>query len=144
MDAKSNQCRGLKQDGERCGARPIAGGRYCFFHAPGLEERRQEVRRAGGITRTRRIAVLPVDTPDAPLKTIGDVSALMAETINHTRRGQLDPRVANALGYLAGILLKSLEQGEIEERLMRLEALMGTKNSQAGEFEFRPKERPSA
>ena len=41
------------------------------------------------------------------------------------RRGQLDPRVANAEGYLASILLNALDQGPVEERLSRLEATLG-------------------
>jgi hypothetical protein len=41
------------------------------------------------------------------------------------RRGQLDPRVGNAVGYLASILLGALQQGPLEERLSRLEATLG-------------------
>jgi hypothetical protein len=33
-----------------------------------------------------------------PLGTTNDVSTLPADSINHLRRGELDPRVANALG----------------------------------------------
>ncbi len=29
------------------------------------------------------------------------------------RRGEIDPRVANAVGYLSGTLLKALQQGDI-------------------------------
>ena len=40
------------------------------------------------------------------------------------RRGQLDPRVANAMGYLTSVLLRSLEQGPIEERLAKIEVTL--------------------
>jgi hypothetical protein len=49
-----------------------------------------------------------------------DVSAFLSDTINRLRRGQLDPRVANAMGYLTSVLLRSLEQGPIEERLAKI------------------------
>jgi hypothetical protein len=48
--------------------------------------------------------------------------ALLTDSINRLRRGQLDPRVANAMGYLTGVLLRALEQGAVEERLARIEA----------------------
>jgi hypothetical protein len=48
----------------------------------------------------------------------------LAKSINDVLRGTLDPRVANSAGYLANILLRSLEQGPLEERMARLEAAL--------------------
>ena len=51
------------------------------------------------------------------------------------RKGQLDPRVSNAIGYRAGILLRALEQGPTEERLAKLETILGlASNSQTGKL----------
>jgi hypothetical protein len=62
----------------------------------------------------------------------------LADSINRLRRGQLDPRVANAMGYLASILLKALDQ-RLEERLAYLEAVISGKREHESEaFEFRP------
>ena len=69
--------------------------------------------------------MLPPETPDNPLRSTTDVSTLLSESINQVRRGQLDPRVANAVGYLASILLNALDQGLVEERLSRVEATLG-------------------
>jgi len=66
-----------------------------------------------------------MDVPDMPLGTFKDVSNLLAESISQVRRGQLDPRIANAVGYLSGILLKALEQGAVEERLLKIETALG-------------------
>ena len=68
--------------------------------------------------------MLPIDTPDHPLGNTLDVSAFLADSINQLRRGQLDPRVANAVGYLASVLLRSLEQGPLEERMAKVEAAL--------------------
>jgi hypothetical protein len=68
--------------------------------------------------------VLPADAPDNPLRSTHDVSSLLGESINHVRKGQLDPRIANAVGYLASILLGALQQGPLEERLARIEAAL--------------------
>lgn len=88
---------------------------------------RGRARQAGGVARSRVSAVLPGDTQDLPLSRTSDVCALLAESINQVRRGQLDPRVANAVGYLASILLGALQQGPLEERLQRLEATLDLK-----------------
>ena len=69
-----------------------------------------------------RPVALPGSVPDVPLDDTRDVVRLLADTINHVRRGEIDPRVANSVGYLAGILIKALERGEIEARLEALEA----------------------
>jgi hypothetical protein len=62
---------------------------------------------------------------------VGDVTDLLGETINQVRRGQIDPRAANTLGYLATALLKALQQGDTEARLRAIEAvLIGTKPKQ--------------
>jgi hypothetical protein len=68
------------------------------------------------------MATLPEVTPDAPLANAHDVSELLAQTINQVRRGELDPKVGNAVGYLAGIFLKTIQQTEIENRIAALEA----------------------
>jgi hypothetical protein len=79
--------------------------------------------------------VLPSNTPDHPLGNTKEVSAFLADSVNRLRRGQLDPRVANAMGYLTSILLHALEQGPMEERLAKLEATLGFAPNPQGELD---------
>lgn len=83
----------------------------------------RRARSAGGIKRSRHATVLLPDTPDHHLGNTKEVADLLADSINRLRRGQLDPRVANAVGYLSTVLLRALEQGPLEERMAQLEAL---------------------
>jgi hypothetical protein len=118
---KSRFCQAFKPDGGgKCGARPIAGSSYCFFHDPEKSAEREAAQRAGGLR--NKLAVLPSTAPDAPLLDARDVVRLLAETINQVRRGEVDPKVANAVGYLGGLLMKALHETEIEKRLAALEA----------------------
>ena len=123
MDS-SRQCEQVKSDGQRCRARPMKGSSFCFFHNPEVAQARATARQAGGVERSKPATVLPQDTPDLPLATVQEVATLLGQTINQVRRGQVDPRVSNAVGYLAGIMLKAMEQGEIEKRLLELEAIV--------------------
>lgn len=102
-----------------------SGKHLCVFHDPAKAAAGRRARRLGGINRSRAAAALPCETPDHPLNNVHDVSLLLGHSINQVRRGQLDPRVANAMGYLASILLGALQQGPLEARLSRLEATLG-------------------
>jgi hypothetical protein len=90
-----------------------------------VEDNGDADRRAGGIKRSRRALVLAPDTRDLALKHSSDVSTLIIDSINQLRRRELDPRVANGMGYLASVLLRSLEQGLMERRVSVLEWSLG-------------------
>ncbi len=83
-----------------------------------LSAERRAAQSAGG----SRIKTLAADAPDVKVADCRDVVALISETINQVRKGQVDPRVANAVGYLANVLIKAVEQGELERRLAEVEA----------------------
>jgi hypothetical protein len=122
----------MKPNGQRCNANAGQSG-YCFAHDPSLKGKRDAARKAGGRKRARGAVVLPMDAPDVPLKTVADVVALLAETINQTRKGALDPKVSNAVGYLGSVLLRALQEHEMEQRLAVLEAALKVRgNGQSG------------
>jgi hypothetical protein len=54
------------------------------------------------------------------VRNAADVTTLLATTINEVRQGKLDPKIANAVGYLAGVLLRALEIGDLAEPLASL------------------------
>jgi|SRR5579863_1886556 hypothetical protein len=134
----ANKCTFRKQDGSRCGANAQAVNGLCVFHDPAHATDGHRARQAGGVNRSRRAAALPADTPEHSLRDTRDVSALLGDSINRLRRGELEPRIANAIGYLASVLLRALEQGPMEERLAHLEAILG-KSGESEVFDFRPK-----
>jgi len=129
-------CRHIKSDQSHCRANARHGSIYCFFHDPDSAAERDAARKNGGRERSRRAAVLPGDTPDKPLESAVDVTRLLAETINQVRRGEVDPRVSNAVGYLASILLKAKERDELEQRVRRLESVLGQSTDPKSHFEF--------
>jgi hypothetical protein len=142
----AGQCRHMKADRSRCRANARHGSIYCFFHDPDSAIERETARKNGGRERSRRVTVLPTNTPDKRLDSASDVTVLLAETINQVRRGEIDPRVSNAVGYLTGILLKAKENDEIEQRLARLESILAAQqmnsksyldeNPDSGSLEF--------
>jgi hypothetical protein len=109
-------------------------GGLCFFHAH--PEQLAALGRQGG-RKNRRWRDDTSDLPQRSLKNTGEVSELLEETINRVRQGPFDLRAANAIGFLAGVLLKALDQ-RVEERLAHLEAVtLGKRESETEAFEFR-------
>ena len=118
------KCGFRKKNGMPCDADAQTGKTRCVFHDPSRAADGMRARKAGGIYRSRRVAVLPADTPDQALSNTKEVSAFLADSINQLRRGQLDARIANGVGYLTSVLLRSLEQDPVEERLAKIEATL--------------------
>jgi hypothetical protein len=115
---KKMQCRYIKQDGSECHAFTIEGSEFCWFHALECDYARRDAQSKGGKAyRTGIYAELPV----LNLKTIHDVPELLMDTIRQLRAGFIGPRIAATTGYLSGMLIKSLEAGETDKRLKKLE-----------------------
>ena len=120
--APIKSCSATKGDGTACGAAALPGSHFCFFHDPAKAAARRQAQSAGGMA--SKAATLPADAPDVKVEDGADVVKLLGATINQVRRGQLDPRVANAVGYLANIILAATGQRELETRIAELEALV--------------------
>jgi len=99
----------------------LIGSSLCFFHDPASKKARIEASRRGG--EKKRARVLPADAPDFRLSNATDASALLERTINQLLRGELDPKIANAVGYLLTIKIKTADLAKLEERMTALEAL---------------------
>jgi hypothetical protein len=118
------RCTYLHPDGVRCGAPAVAGSFLCFWHDPACKAQADAARREGGRSARRLLRVLPPDAADLPLATAGEVAAGLAVTFNQTRRGEIDPKVANALSCLAAVMLRALEAGQVQEEVAELRELV--------------------
>jgi len=115
-------CSATKPDQSKCQAAAIPGSGLCYFHDPSYADKRQEAQAQGG--RQNRLKTLGDSAPDVKIEDSGDVITLLVQTINQVRKGQMDPKAANAMGYLANIIIKALEQNNFETRIEQLEALL--------------------
>src|SRR5215471_18575242 len=106
-----NRCQETKPDGQQCRAIAMADSKFCYFHDPAMAKEREAARRAGGVERSRRAAVLPADTPDRPLRNSSEVEDLLRDTINYILRGELDPKIGYCIGYLTTLYRKMLCPG---------------------------------
>ena len=115
-------CEAVKPDGSQCRAAALSGTAFCFFHDPLRADERREAQALGG--RQNSAKTLHATAPDVKIDNCRDIIALLSDTINQVRKGAIDARVANSVGYLANIAFRAFEQREIEERLETVEALL--------------------
>lgn len=115
-------CSATKLDKSKCQAAARPGSEFCFFHDPAKSEERREAQAQGG--RQNRMKALGATAPDVKVEDFGDAIALLVQTISQVRKGEIDPRVANSVGFLANILIKTMAQDKLETRIEQLEALL--------------------
>ena len=109
-----------KKSGKQCKGYAVTGDDYCFSHSRKRAKQRAEAQRKGGKTalaEKKRV----LKNSNVQIKGTADVVRLLNETLNQVRIGQIEVKIANCVGYLSGICLKALEQGDLEKRLEALE-----------------------
>ena len=128
------KCKGKTKTGQPCGAEAQAGAAFCFFHDPAQAQARHESKVKGG--QTGKLATLATVKPWRGVEgevevmknpSTADLVNLLADSIDDVRTGAIDPKVANAVGYLAGVMVKILQYEALDERLAAIEEALGTK-----------------
>jgi hypothetical protein len=115
-------CKANTSNGTKCKAAAVTDSEFCFFHDPAGAADRTAAQSLGG--HGNRMKTLDAGTPDVKIQNSGDTIVLLSETINQVRKGFIDPRVANSVGYLANIAMRAVEQNELEARIRKLEAVL--------------------
>jgi len=99
---------------------PAGADGWCFNHRPGAEAAREEARRQGG--KVGKARTLDPGAVQVDFQTTRDVTELLSSLCEWVLTGQIDAKTANAVVYAASAALRSLDQGDIEQRLEDLRA----------------------
>ena len=97
----------------------MENSQFCFLHNPDIPEVEKRTAQVKGGKAT--IIKVSQSLPLVRVKNPQDVVTLLETTINEVRSGELDPRIANTIGYLTGGLLKAFEIGEVNRRVTAIE-----------------------
>lgn len=115
-------CEAVTPDGSPCQAAALPQSAFCYFHDESKAAERREAQARGG--RQNRAKTLDPTAPDVKIACCGDLAPLLSRTINQVLKGQLDPRVANTVGYLVSIEMRVFEVRDLEARIDRLEEVI--------------------
>ena len=95
---------------------------WCFSHDPARASERARARKKGGLN--RRVPKTERERSEIQLRSVASVQEVIETAVADTFLQQNSVQRSRTLGYLAGLALKALEVGELEERLAILEASM--------------------
>jgi hypothetical protein len=99
----------------------MGGSNYCYRHNPEIDqETKLQASKAGGKSKS----VLK-DAPKAQLRTIEGIVSLLETNTDAVIRGDLDPKVSNAVVQNVNALLKVYELAVVDSRVRKLEKEAG-------------------
>jgi len=116
------KCDFIKDNGEQCKANAMIDSGYCYLHNPEIAEETKKLNQVRG-GQNRAIA-LKEALPTLEIKTPDDTIALLADTIERVRAGEMDVKVANCLGVLSGHLLKAFEVARLNDKVELIERVV--------------------
>lgn len=129
------QCPVRLPSGELCKAPPVSDSDYCIMHSPEHAKEIQEARRLGGLRRKREVAVSGAYDFEG-LETVGDIRRIIEIAVLDTLGMENSLARSRTLAYLAQVALRTLEVGELEERIELLEQIVNARKYQVSESIF--------
>jgi hypothetical protein len=100
----------------------VSGTRWCFAHAPASAQWRAK----GGHNRSnvaRAEAALP--------PRLKQVEGVLSNTLAQVYRGTMEPRQATAVAAVASAIVRVLQAGDLEQRLIALEQAVNGQDASA-------------
>ena len=142
-------CSFRKPDGQRCRAAPLTDQEYCFWHSPEHAEEVAEARRLGGFRKRREAAVIGAYDLEG-LETVAGIRRLLEIAVVDTLGLDNSVSRSRTLTYQVMVAAKLLETGELEQRIILLEAAINAQRTPAtpafdaemGDDEFFPEVEP--
>lgn len=132
------QCAFHSLGGEPCRAAPLRDSQFCLMHSPEHASEVQEARRLGGLRRKRE-ATLYGAYDFEPLDTVGGIRRLIEVAVMDTLGMENSISRSRTLAYLAQVALRTLEVGDLEERIIALEqAVRGKQEHPSPVFDIEP------
>src|SRR2546428_11734384 len=122
IETNGTGCKAIKRNGQGCAGRPGESG-FCFAHDPSLESTRESARVKGGENSSRAVRLEKL--MPRRLRPLFD---LLEQAMKELYEGKLDPRRATAMASLAGVMVKVLHAGELEELMRKLHELQESKS----------------
>ena len=95
-----SQCIKIKRNGEQCKAYAMARSRFCFWHCPGMKEKRNAARKKGGQNRRKDYGELIIDYE---MKNYKEIQQLLEIAVNKLLKGKCTTPEARTIGYLCNL-----------------------------------------
>ena len=111
------------ETGRSCGAAPLRDSDFCLWHDPEHAEQVAESRRLGGSRRRREVTLSGVYDLESVI-TVRDIQRLVEIAVMDTLALENGVARNRTLAYLAQTALRTIETGELEDRIRTLETAL--------------------
>ncbi len=121
----TERCTAIKKDGSRCSKEAEPGKNRCWSHDPANEDERRRIASRGGKASTTVLA----ERRGPAAEEIRELKDELRELARDVKEREVPPPIGTALNQIYNTLLRAMDQerrtmetGELEERLAALEA----------------------
>jgi len=119
------QCKFTKSDGSQCKARALKDNIFCPSHQNLISKTENNPPNENGPQENRKNqSHLVISIPELNINNPGDLPPFLIDTIRNVRSGVMNSRVGSVIGYLTGMLLRSYEVTDMNERIEKIERLI--------------------
>ena len=108
-------CLGKTQHGQPCQSHVRSGSDFCYFHDPASGQQRHGAQSKGGRNRSR-LEAIPAPPCDFDLKDPDEIAKCLNLVTNRLFNGQMEPKVAYAVGHELSLALKLKEMREFDKQ----------------------------
>ena len=117
------QCQHVDEHGHPCGAKPLTGREFCFFHCQDrkVREMRRQAQTRGGSQPKKKAPLPPLNFNFGDPRTMPEALSQMADEV---RAGTLAPKTATAIGQLMDRALDALKVGFLAEELAEVRRII--------------------
>ena len=116
MTTDAKRCSATRKDGQQCTAPPLGIGQLCFAHSPATAEARTAARKKGGHNSARVVRLQGL----LPAR-LAPVFLRLEQALTEVADGAMEPKVGQAVAAIARAMVATLQAGELEDRLRRIE-----------------------
>src|SRR5438552_15682456 len=109
-------CTFTKENGERCGAKPMADLDFCFWHDPSTAEDAAKARHLGGLNRRKEKTLQAVYDIEG-LETVPQIRRVLEHALNSELALEPSHNRSRVLISVAGAAAKLLTTEEFSDRL---------------------------
>ena len=125
------ECKGKTKSGAPCGMKPIKGGKYCYTHEPTIAAQRAQAHKLGGQRTRPDHGSDAANIPDN-ITTIAQAMTILDYTLRELLILENSIPRSRALIALVGGYVDAVKVGELEARMIAIEAALRTRPEVTG------------
>jgi hypothetical protein len=129
---KQIECQYIKSDSTKCTSFAMNGSDFCYRHNPDIpQEEKINASSKGGINSHSSLAIEDgeggwvgeVKLPLMKIENFNDLTAIMADSINRVRSGEISQKTGSTLAYMSFVMYMILDKAKSEAKQEKIEKL---------------------